>query len=70
MVQKVDFPNIIVKPENRRLYYLNFEAEKQLFLESLLEYTTECFACARERHVFIVDSVHFLASVKFIYKNG
>jgi len=69
MVQKVDFLNIVVEPENTWLYYLNFEAEKQLFLESLLEYT-ECFACARERHMFIVNSVHFLASiVKFIYKN-
>jgi len=28
MVQKVDFPNIVVEPENRCLYYLNFEAEK------------------------------------------
>jgi len=27
MVQKVDFPNIVVELENR-FYYLNFEAEK------------------------------------------
>jgi len=28
MVQKVDFPNIVVEPENIWLYCLNFEAEK------------------------------------------
>jgi len=26
MVQEIDFPNIVVEPENRQLYY--FEAEK------------------------------------------
>jgi len=30
MVQKVDFPNIVVEPKNRwLLYYLNFKAEKR-----------------------------------------